>query len=127
MFYNVSLDKPTKQNVLGLFGHGALATPYVELDERQLVQAALHQLDLMYNGAASRSYQKHLLQNWSKSPFHYGTYSYFSLGAPSTLGAPIDGRIHFAGEAYYQRWDGEWGYMHVAARTAYDVAQEISS
>lgn len=126
MFYNAALDKPTRQNILGLFAHGALATPFVKLSERQLVRKALRQLDELYGGAASPSYRGHVLQNWSKSPFHRGTYSYFSRSQPSTLGASIDGRVHFAGEAYNRHWDGEWGYMHVAARSAYDAVDEIS-
>ena len=125
MFYNVSLDKPTNQNILGWFAHGAVATPYARLSERDLVQAALDQLDQLYDGAASRAYQGHVLQNWSKSPFHGGTYSYFGSGSPRTLGAAIDGRVHFAGEAYNQSWDGEWGYMHVAARSAYDAVEKV--
>ncbi len=126
MFYNVSLDKPTGQNILGLFAHGVVATPYATLKDNELVRAALDQLDQLYDGAASRAFEGHVLQNWSKSPFHRGTYSYFHGSRPATLGASIDGRVHFAGEAYNRRSDGEWGYMHVAARSAYDAVDEIS-
>ena len=126
LFYNCALDKPTDQNILGLFAHGVVATPYVQLDEKELVRKAIALLDRYYDNAASKAYQAHLLMNWSKSPFHRGTYSYFFDASPATLGAPIDGRIHFAGEAYNQRSDGEWGYMHVAARSAYDAVAEIA-
>lgn len=126
MFYNVSLDKPTRQNILGLFAHGVVAKPYVTMEDDELVRAALDQLDRLYDGAASRAFQGHVLQNWSKSPFHRGTYSYFYGSEPAELGASIDGRVHFAGEAYNTRADGEWGYMHVAARSAYDAVDEIS-
>ncbi|MEM8876670.1 MAG: NAD(P)/FAD-dependent oxidoreductase [Pseudomonadota bacterium] len=126
MFYNASIDKPTNQNILGLFAHGALAAPYASLSEDRLLAAALDELDELYDGAASRSFEAHVLQNWSKSRYHRGTYSYFHGSRPSTLGEPIDGRVHFAGEAYNQRLDGEWGYMHVAARSAYDAIKQIS-
>ncbi|MEL6686354.1 MAG: NAD(P)/FAD-dependent oxidoreductase [Pseudomonadota bacterium] len=125
MFYNVSLDKPTNQNILGFFGHGALATPYVQMSEADMVKAALDLLDQLYDGVATPAYEDHLLQNWSQSPFPRGTYSFFDGASPRTLGRPIDGRIHFAGEAYNQRFDGEWGYMHVAARSAYDAVKQI--
>ncbi|MEN0000715.1 MAG: NAD(P)/FAD-dependent oxidoreductase [Pseudomonadota bacterium] len=126
LFYNVALDKPTRQHVLGFFGHGALASPYVQLPEPAFLQAALDLLDKLYDGAASKNYEAHQLMNWSASPFHRGTYSYFETSDPATIGASIDGRIHFAGEAYNQRWDGEWGYMHVASRSAYDAVDEIA-
>lgn len=126
IYYNVALDKPTEQNILGMFGHGAVATPFVQMTEQEHVRAALEQLDTLYKGAASPAFQGHVLQNWSKSPFHRGTYSYFHDAEPATLGEAIDDRIHFAGEAYNQRWDGEWGYMHVASRSAYDAVEEIA-
>lgn len=125
MFYNASLDKPTRQNILGMFAHGAVATPFAKLEDSRLVRAALKKLDGLYGGAASRNYQGHVLYNWSKNPFQRGTYSYFHGSRPATLGASVDGRVHFAGEAYNRRSDGEWGYMHVAARSAYDAIKEI--
>lgn len=126
IFYDVALDKPTNQNILGMFGHGVVATPYTEMTEAEHVRAALDLLDELYDGAATPAYEAHVLQNWSKARFHRGTYSYFSDASPRTLGKPIDGKVHFAGEAYNRRWDGEWGYMHVASRTAYDVIKDIA-
>ncbi|MEM6589277.1 MAG: NAD(P)/FAD-dependent oxidoreductase [Pseudomonadota bacterium] len=126
MYYNVALDKPTRQNILGLFAHGVVATPFVGLSDDALVREAIKRLDAIYNGAASRNYQSHVLQNWSKSPFHRGTYSFYKRSRPSKVGAPIDDKVFFAGEAYNQRWDGEWGYMHVASRSAYDAVEAIS-
>ncbi|MEM1163355.1 MAG: NAD(P)/FAD-dependent oxidoreductase [Pseudomonadota bacterium] len=126
IFYDVALDKPTGQNVLGMFGHGEVATPYTSLSEEEHLRAALALLDQIYDGAASRAYQGHVLQNWSREPFHRGTYSFYHGADPADVGAPIDGRIHFAGEAYNQRSDGEWGYMHVASRSAYDAVEAIA-
>jgi len=125
LFYNCALDKRSEQHILGWFGHGVVATPYTEMEEDALVQFALKLLDRLYDGAASPAYEAHVLQNWSKSPFHRGTYSFFHASTPAALGAPIEGRVHFAGEAYNQRPDGEWGYMHVAARSAYDAVAAI--
>lgn len=126
IFYNTALDKPTQQHVLGFFGHGVVATPYAKMSEEEHVRAALDLLDRLYDGAATPAYQAHILQNWTRSPLHRGTYSYFRRGSPATLGAPIGGRVHFAGEAYNRRSDGEWGYMHVAARSAYDAIADIA-
>ena len=126
IFYNVALDKPTRQHILGMFGHGVVATPWVHMSEADMVRAVLSQLDDLYDGRASQAYEAHVLQNWSNSPFHRGTYSFFHNARPATLGALIDGRIHFAGEAYNRHPDGEWGYMHVAARSAYDAVRDIA-
>lgn len=40
-----------------------------------------------------------------------------------TLGEPLLGTVHFAGEAYNQR--DSWGFAHLASRSAYDVVEEI--
>ena len=126
IFYNSALDKNTNDNVLGFFGHGALAKPWVKLEEWDFVKSALNLLDEIYDGAASPSYEGHVLRNWSKSPFHRGTYSFFKGVSPATLGKSIARKVHFAGEAYNRRRDGEWGYMHVASRSAYDAVKEIA-
>ena len=125
IFYNVSLDKQTQQNILGMFGHGVVATPYVQMPEDLMVESVLTLLDQLYGGLASIHYEGHVLKNWSESSFHRGTYSYFRSAQPRDLGASIDKKIYFAGEAYNRRFDGEWGYMHVAARSAYDVVAKI--
>ena len=123
IYYNAALDKPSQQNILGLFVYGALAHPWVTLSDRQIRDKALAELDDLYGKAASRSFQAFKVQNWSKSPYHRGAYSYFEDTDPADLGAPIEGRIHFAGEAYNRRRNGDWGFMHTAARTAVDVVR----
>ena len=115
IYYNVALDKPSRQHILGMFAYGALATPWTRLSDRQIRDRALAELDMLYDGAASRGFEAYRVQNWSKSPWHKGAYSTFINARPSDLGKPIEGRIFFAGEAYNRRWNGNWGYMHTAA------------
>ncbi|MEM7392467.1 MAG: hypothetical protein AAF492_08960, partial [Verrucomicrobiota bacterium] len=77
------------------------------------------ELDNMYDGAATHHYVNHIIQNWSKSPFHRGTYSEFRNSAPEILGESVDDKLFFAGEAYNTSGDGDYAYIHAAARAAY--------
>ena len=61
----------------------------------------------------SRTPRAHLRTNWSRDPYALGAYSYVSRRSPGTgesdkalLGAPVGGRLHFAGEALNPRYAG---------------------
>lgn len=124
IYYNVSLDKPTTSNVLGLFGVGNVAERYTELSEAELKDYALAELDAMFDGAASAGYVNHLVQNWTNQPHIMGSYSMFRDRTDvATLGAPVDETLYFAGEAYNLR--DNWGFVHTAARAAYDTVEAI--
>ncbi|MEM7227903.1 MAG: NAD(P)/FAD-dependent oxidoreductase [Planctomycetota bacterium] len=123
LYYNACLNKPGSSHVLGLFAHGNWATPYVSLDDDALLAKVLGELDEMFDGAATTNYVQHVTQDWTTSPFIRGTYSDFRQSRPKTLARTLDDKVYFAGEAYTR--DGDWGYMHGAARAAYAAIKEM--
>jgi len=127
VYYNVALDKGSQQNVLGLFAVGRPAENYTRFSsDDDLLAHVLGELDAMFEGAASRTYIKHLTQDWSKEPFIRGSYLIIDDNdgyLPETLAQSIDDKVFFAGEAYSAQ--DNWGFAHVAARAAYRAVERI--
>lgn len=124
-YYDVALDKPTERHVLGLYAVGDPADPYLapETDAARIA-LILAELDTMFGGAASRSFVQHRTQDWGAQPWIRGTFSmYQDWRDVRALGRPLEGTVHFAGEAYNQR--DSWGFAHLAGRSAYDVVDAI--
>ena len=113
--------------VLGFFSVGVPARAYTGIgSDSALIEHMLAELDEMFDGAASRYYVRHVVQNWSKEPFIRGAYSTItSSWAIRDLAETVDGRVHFAGEAYNTR--DNWGYVHIAAQAGMDAVDEMLS
>ncbi|HTB57486.1 MAG TPA: NAD(P)/FAD-dependent oxidoreductase [Polyangia bacterium] len=65
--------------------------------------------------------------DWAEDPFARGAYSWIPVGgldAPRALGAPLDGRLFFAGEATDRT--GEPGTVHAALASGARAAGEIA-
>ncbi len=61
----------------------------------------LAELDQIYDGAASRLVENAHVQNWTRASYIRGSYS-MEIDADQAINeilVPIDGRVHFAGEA----------------------------
>ncbi|MCP4439325.1 MAG: FAD-dependent oxidoreductase [Aureispira sp.] len=104
LFYNAAFGKDSDKNVLGLFVVGKKATAYTSLaDDNAIFNAILVELDSIFDGKASQTYIKHIVQNWSKEPFVQGSYSYVFNASEEetvkTLLEPLDNKVFFAGEA----------------------------
>lgn len=125
VYYDVALDKPTARHVLGLYAVGDPADRYLDhATDADRIAFILAELDAMFDGAASRHYLQHHVQNWREAPWARGTFSmYQDWRDVQTLGEPLAGTLYFAGEAYNQR--DSWGFAHLASRSAYDVVEEI--
>jgi len=118
LYYDAAYGQATEANVLGLFAVGRQAEAYQGLEHDELRDYLLAELDEIFEGAASRSYLRHISQDWSAEPF-IGQ-AYVADEADSrlvrTLGRPAGGRVLFAGDAYS---DGEdWSSVHAAAESA---------
>jgi monoamine oxidase len=64
--------------------------------------------------------------DWGNDPWARGAYSWIPVGAldaPAALGAPIDGRLFFAGEA--TDTTGDPGTVHGAMKTGARAAEQI--
>ena len=105
-------------HVLGLFAVGVPAGPYQGLDPDALRARVLAELDEVFDGAASRSYRRHLVQDWSAQAHIRQAYvaDHADWRHVRRLGHPAGDRVLFAGDP---DTDGENGSeVHVAANSA---------
>ncbi len=127
LYYDAAYGQNSSTNVLGLFSVGTAAEPYQAHTGDQLRDYIVAELDEVFDGAASRSYVRHIAQDWSKEPFIGQAYLFDNSDSriPRELWEPIDNRVFFAGEAYTRHDD--WGGVHDAARAARDAVARILS
>ncbi len=124
IFYDAAFQKDSDRNILGLFNVGDSAAAYTSLNtEQEIIDKIIGELDEIFDGKASQTYQKHIIQNWSKEPFISGSYSHYDdYDALETLAQSINDKIYFAGEAYSS--DSQ-ATVHGAGETAYKVTEQI--
>ncbi|MEM1403050.1 MAG: FAD-dependent oxidoreductase [Pseudomonadota bacterium] len=124
-YYDAAYGQSTSTNLLGLFAVGRQAEPYQALAGDAQHDYILAELDEVFDGAATASYQRHLVQDWNAEPYARGAYlaDVSSLNITRELARSIDGRLYFAGDAYTQ--EDDWGAVHNAARSARDAVTEI--
>ena len=104
-FYDATLGKDTKENILGVLVTGDLAAPYAGLESDAEVQAALlAELDEAFDGKATETHTgAFLLERWGQAPHTRGTWVEGFRIPPADLVAltrPLDRQVYFAGEAY---------------------------
>ncbi len=77
--------------------------------------------------AKDRKLLGYLRTNWSRDPYTFGSYSYVAKGARQrdrlVLGAPVGGRVHFAGEAVHPDHNST---VHAAYESGLTVAKEVA-
>ena len=102
-YANEKIGKVGKDNVLMAFIMGEQAEHLSSLKNDEAVTLALvRELDEMYDGKASRYLIDSHVQDWTRSPFIKGAYSFSKVGignSRKTAAAPINDKIYFAGEA----------------------------
>ena len=126
LYYDAAYAQESDSNILGLFAVGQQAEQYQALSDNNLLEQMLAELDTVFDGAATRSDGRHLIQNWNNEPFAGAAYlaDVESSSTSRRLWEPVDKRIYFAGEAY-TRFD-DWGSVHAAARSAADAVNAIT-
>ena len=125
LFYDAAYGQRTDQNILGLFSVGAQAEAYQAMDDDDFLADVLGELDDAFDGAASRTYLRHRVQNWNDEPFARGAYLEDNADwrISRELAEPLGELVHFAGDAY-TRFD-DWSSVHTAARSAADTVERI--
>jgi len=125
LYYDASYGQDTSSNILGLFAVGKQAEQYQGLSEEALQAFVLNELDTVFSGRASKTYIKHVVQNWSKEPFIEA--AYLADDAPSyistVLASPLDQKVYFAGDAYVAGDD--WSGVHTAIQSAKHAVANI--
>jgi len=127
LYYDAAHGQDTTTHVLGLFAVGDPAEPYQGLDPDAVRDRVLAELDEVFDGAASRSYRQHIVQDWSAEPDIRQAYvaDHADWQLVRTLGRPASERVLFAGDAYT---DGtNWSEVHVAASSARTAVDRLLS
>lgn len=116
-----SIGKVTKENVLLAFVMGEQAENLTALGtDIAITRALLKELDAMYDGQATKSFMVSHVQNWTKSPFIKGAYSYSTVAmgdARKIAQQSINKKLYFAGEA--MNINGHHQTVHGAVETGY--------
>ncbi|MEM9073357.1 MAG: FAD-dependent oxidoreductase [Myxococcota bacterium] len=126
VYYDASYGQESSSNVLGLFTVGVESERYRLASSDAVRDLILAELDEVYDGAATRAYLAHVVQDWNAEPFIGQAYLADSaaLSTPRRLFAPVDDRLYFAGEAYTNHDD--WGAVDDAARAARAVVERLT-
>lgn len=125
LYYDASYAQKTKRHILGLFTVGKGTLPYRELSDEELIRFILQELDSVFHGQASKTYIKHISQNWNQEAFAQGAYIYDDENWKRIreLGKSVHNRLYFAGDGYTDGSD--WSSVHAAARAAIRAVDEI--
>ena len=123
IYYDAAFAKDSSKNILALFAVGKPSSIYAnQPTDQELISYILNELDIMFDGKASRSYLRHITQNWSKEPYIGGSYTHESPeSAIATLSSPIDSKIYFAGETYAE----DTATVHGAGLSGMSAAETI--
>ncbi|MEM8960422.1 MAG: NAD(P)/FAD-dependent oxidoreductase [Acidobacteriota bacterium] len=125
--YDAAFGKDATDHILGYLVVGSMAERYKGLDEREVVEKVLSELDGMFDGQASATFESHAYQNWTNEPYIGGAYSdiwWLDDEEQEILHAPLDDKVYFAGEAFGPRF--QTSTVHGAAASAYRVVNEIA-
>ncbi|MEM9955174.1 MAG: FAD-dependent oxidoreductase [Chloroflexota bacterium] len=128
LYYDAAYGQDTDAHILGLFSVGEQAETYQALEpEIALRDYILAELDDIFDGRASASYVKHIVQNWNDEPFIRAAYlaDVTSWRTPPVLSRSIDQKLFFAGTAFTNGED--WGSVHNATQSARRAVEELLS
>ncbi|MEO1023152.1 MAG: FAD-dependent oxidoreductase, partial [Bacteroidota bacterium] len=116
--YDASWGQESDRHVLGLFSVGKPAEAYRNLDDTAFKKRLLTELDVMFEGQATKHYIKHITHSWSSEAYAQGAYisDYAKPKTVSRLQKPVKNTLYFAGDAYTNGLD--WGNVHNAVQSA---------
>jgi monoamine oxidase len=128
--------KPMKHYFMVGFVSGERADRVMQLPKEEVKRLMLLQLDAIFGTKedphpASSSCSGFMVQDWGKSQFFRGAYTYPSPGAfgeRGVLGAPVGGKLFFAGEATQTGCNPcLQAAMETGARAAKEVAASLGA
>ena len=91
------------------------------------IRTVLARVDGLFPGTSAAYTGRAIQSFWAAEPWHHGAYSYWGSGNYTSFAGAEglqEGRIHFAGEATSQEYQG---YINGAVETGERVAREIKS
>ncbi|MEM8735221.1 MAG: FAD-dependent oxidoreductase [Planctomycetota bacterium] len=125
LYYDAAYGQKSLANVLGIFLVGDPANPYQSRTGDALRDYVLDELDAIFDDVASRSYLKHVAQDWNKQKFIRQAYYADSADwrLPPRMQSSLGRKVFFAGDTYT---DGEdWGSVHAAANSAREAVEAL--
>ena len=125
-YVDAAYGKESNDNILLTSYFGSKADYFNTLGESAIIDELLQELDLLFDGKASTSFEDAIIQNWGKEPFIRGAYSYQTAGigdAREIAAKDIEGKIFFSGEALST--SGSYQIIDGAAETGYQQAVKI--
>jgi monoamine oxidase len=122
-----TVGKTTSDHVLLAFIMGDQAQYLTSLGtDAAITNALLQELDLMYNGQASATFQNSLVINYTNKPFIKGVYGFSTIGmgdARVVAAKPVQEKVYFAGEA--MNTNGHHQTVHGAVESAYKTVIDM--
>ena len=123
IYYNAAFGKNSTCNVLGFFAQGAKAGRYTSHStDKDLFDFVRAELDEIFDGQASKYYIDHAIQDWTREPNIWGSYSQ-GKASGKTLAEPVGGKVFFAGEA--MNANGKTIAVHGACESAYSAVEKM--
>lgn len=126
IYYDAAFRKDAEKHVLALFTVGEKAAPYALLEnDEAIINKILGELDEMFEGKASETYKKHIIQNWSKEPYIRGSYAQDYENRSQNISdilEPVNAKVYFAGEAIHDDWQST---VNGACESGYEVVKNL--
>jgi len=121
---------PTRNTQVVAWAGGPQAIAMGALSQQARIEFALERFGRLFNEVriARDEFESGATHDWSQDPNTRGAYSYVAVGggdARAILGAPIEDRLFFAGEA--TATDGQGGTVSGALKTGKRAAQEVAT
>lgn len=125
--YDAAYGQDSDHHIMGLFAVGEAAVHFSGHGPKELHDKIIAELDLIFDGQASKHYKQHIVQDWSSSPYALGAYisDYESSDRIYDLQQPVSQKLYFAGDGYTNGYD--WGNVHNAITSAKDSVDLILS
>lgn len=117
VYYDAGLGKSGSDHVLAGFMMGEKAE-YLSALGDGAISVILGELDGLFNGQATATFQDARIMDWHKEPYVRGAYSFSSMGIGNkrqALATPVSDRLFFAGEATHT--EGHFQTVHGALET----------
>lgn len=107
------------------FAGGAWGREIEQKTDEEVVSSVLHSLRRIYGDSVPRP-MAHWITRWGIDPLALGSYSYVAVGSShadhDAMAGPVDGVLHFAGEA---TWGREPSTVHGALHSGHRAAERV--
>ena len=127
IYLDAAYGKDSESNVMAVLVTGEIVTQYYALgEESDIVNGVIAELDLIYDGQASRAYAgEFVLTDWGRHSFTYGTWTgeTGSEQQMDLLRTPLGGKVYFAGSSLQRH--GQEGTVHGAIMSGYDAVADM--